>query len=83
MKVFQPKEEESKFGRLTKRCQRALEKATIIKIVLTSVSFMMDLSKDILILIQISFSQGHFALLMGQPTPYIKWVYVFWNTVTT
>ena len=79
MKVFHFKEE-SNFGKLTKRYLRALEKAAIIKIAFTGVSFMMDLSKDILILIQISFSQGHFAFLMGQPRPYIKWVFL--NTMT-
>ena len=75
MKVFQP-EKASKFGKLTRRYQTALEKAAIFKIALTGVSYMMDLSKDILILIQISFSQGHFAVMMAQPTPYIRWVFM-------
>ena len=69
----QPREK-SRLEKLTKRIQKTLDKLTILKITYTGVSYMLDLSKDLLILIQISFAQGGFSQMMSTPKPYIRWV---------
>ena len=70
----QPREKSS-LEKLTKRIQKTLmDKLTILKITYTGVSYMLDLSKDLLILIQISFAQGVFSQMMSTPKPYIRWV---------
>ena len=49
-----------------------LKKVIAVKITLAAVSHLLDLVKDIIILVEISHSQGRIVNLMSQTKPYIK-----------
>lgn len=51
-----------------------LETIAFTKMVLASMSHLIDLMKDFFILFQVGLSQGGLVLLMAQPEPYIKGV---------
>ena len=60
-----------------------MDKLFLPKMVIKATSHCLDLAKDALLLVQISFSQGGIQALMGQPTNYIKGVskYIFFENL--
>ena len=56
------------------RSQKILKHISALKIIIAPASHLLDLTKDVLILVEVTLSQGGFVLLVAQPKPYIKGV---------